>query len=119
MLKLHSEHRLLEAPWCNKILDNPGDLILVYERNDLLFVFNFNPERSFTDYGIQVSPGKYQLLLNTDDPLFGGFGNVDHSIAYYAQRAGGISGSNWLKLYIPSRTAQVFKRMSPPSIHEA
>ena len=118
MLKLNETYNFLDEPWCNKLLDNEGDQILAYERGLLLFVFNFNPERSFTDYGIMVTPGKYQLILDTDDKLYGGFGNVDHSMIYYAQRMGGISGSNWLKLYLPPRIGLVFKRIPPPSIYE-
>ena len=118
MLGLQQEFKFLDQPWCNKLLDNPSDQVLAYERGVLLFVFNFNPNRSFPDYGIQVAPGKFSIVLDTDDPAYGGSGNVDHSITYFAQRMGGVSGSNWLKLYLPARTALVLKRMAPPSIYE-
>ena len=117
MIALHAKYGILNQPWCNKLLDNQGDQVLVYERGPLLFVFNFNPGRSYTDYGLQVTPGKYNIVLDTDDKKYGGVGNVDHSIAYYAQRMGGVSGSNWLKLYLPARTALVFTRIPPPSIY--
>ena len=42
-----------------KIWDKEGDNILAYMRNDLLFVFNFHPRQSFSDYGI-IAPGKYK-----------------------------------------------------------
>ncbi len=117
MLNLQITEQFLSDPWSNLLLENEGDQVLAFERGMLLFVFNFNPTRSFTDYGIQVSPGKYQVILNTDDKNFGGFGNVDHKIAYYPQRMGGISGSNWLKTYLPARTAIVYKRFPTPSIY--
>ncbi len=117
MVLLQQKFNFLDEPWCNKLLDNTNDQVLAYERGILLFVFNFNPNRSFTDYGIQVKPGKFNIVLDTDDPSFGGSGNVDHSISYYAQRMGGVSGSNWLKLYLPARTALVLKRIAPPSIY--
>jgi 1,4-alpha-glucan branching enzyme len=119
MLKLQYNYGFLDEPWCRKILDNQADQILAYERGSLLFVFNFNPSRSFTNYGIQVAPGKFKLLLDTDDKAFGGFGNVDHSLTYFPQRIGGVSGTNWLKLYLPARTALAFKRIPPPSIYDA
>ncbi len=31
-------------------------IVLAYERKDLIFVFNFNPKQSFTDYGFLVTP---------------------------------------------------------------
>ncbi|MBA7528288.1 hypothetical protein ES705_20471 [subsurface metagenome] len=117
MLQLNLENDFLDQPWCNLLLENAGDQILAFERGDLLFVFNFNPNRSYTDYGIQVTQGKFKIVLDTDDKIFGGFGNVDHSITYFPQRLGGLSGSNWLKIYLPSRTALVFKRIPPPSIY--
>ena len=117
MLALQKEFQFLDRPWCNKLLDNPGDQVLAYERGVLLFVFNFNPSRSFPDYGIQVTPGKFSIVLDTDDPAYGGTGNVDHTITYYTQRMGGVSGPNWLKLYLPARTALVLERMAPPSIY--
>jgi 1,4-alpha-glucan branching enzyme len=118
MIGLHTKFQFLEQPWCNLLLDNRSDQILAYERGLLLFVFNLSPDKAYTDYGIQVTPGKYQVVLDTDDTRFGGFGNVDHSMTYYPQRMGGISGSNWLKLYLPPRIALVFKRIPPPSIYE-
>jgi 1,4-alpha-glucan branching enzyme len=117
MILLHHNFKFLDQPWCNKLIENQNDQILAYTRGDLLFVFNFNPTRSFSDYGFQVVPGKYKIVLDTDDPIFGGVGNVDHSMVYYAQRIGGVSGSNWLKLYLPARTALVMHRIPPPSIY--
>jgi 1,4-alpha-glucan branching enzyme len=118
MINLQKDLDFLDQPWCNLLSENRGDQILAYERGMLLFVFNFNPGKAFTDYGIQVPPGKYQLILDTDEMRFGGFGNIDHSVTYYPQRMGGVSGSNWLKLYLPPRIALVFKRVPPPSIYD-
>jgi 1,4-alpha-glucan branching enzyme len=118
MIGILTEDYFLNDPNCRLILDNNGDKVLAYSRGQLLFIFNFNPKTSFTDYGIQSHPGKYKLILDTDDKLFGGFGNVDHNLTYYTQRIGGISGSDWLKLYLPSRTALVFKRLPTQSVYD-
>jgi 1,4-alpha-glucan branching enzyme len=118
MLELNNEYKILAEPWCKLILDNTSDQVLCFERGSLLFVFNFNPNQSFTDYGIQVDRGKYKIVLDTDNIKYGGFGNVDHSIAYFTERTGGMSGPGWLKIYLPSRTALVFNRVPPPSIYE-
>jgi 1,4-alpha-glucan branching enzyme len=117
MLNLQHKEHFLKEPWSNSLLNNEADQVLAFERGMLLFVFNFNPNRSFTDYGIQVPPGKYIVSLDSDDKKYGGYGNVDHKLTYYPQRLGGISGSNWLKLYLPARTAIVFKRVPPPSVY--
>jgi len=118
MIGILNEDYFLDDPSCKLILDNNGDKVLAFSRGKLLFVFNFNPKTSFTDYGIHAHPGKYKLILNTDDKSFGGFGNVDQNLTYYTLRIGGISGSDWLKLYLPARTSLVFKRLPTHKVYD-
>ena len=92
-----------------KIWDNEGDQIVAYMRGDLLFVFNFNGQKSFTDYGILVKAGCYQVVLNTDSKQFGGFGFIDENVEHFTQPSH-LDKKEWLQLYIPSRTALVLKR---------
>ena len=44
---------------CNHVKTDQGDLVLAFERKGLLFVFNFHPVNSYTDYGFAVDAGKY------------------------------------------------------------
>jgi 1,4-alpha-glucan branching enzyme len=77
-----------------------------------LFVFNFHPTSSFTDYGIPVK-GKFRIVLDTDDKLFNGFDRIDRNTVYLSIRKAERSIMNaplYLYLYLPSRTALVFKR---------
>jgi len=117
MINLTSTDNFLDIPHCDLLLENRGDQILAFSRGLLFFILNFNPNKSFTDYGIQAPAGKYKIVLDTDDKKYGGFGNIDHSITYYTQRVGGISGPHWLKIYIPARTALVFKRTLPLTVY--
>ncbi|MDR0844463.1 MAG: alpha amylase C-terminal domain-containing protein [Tannerella sp.] len=96
-----------------KIWDNEGDQILAYMRGDLVFVFNFSPNRSFTDYGFLTPRGNYSVVLNTDDPRFGGYGLTDDTIEHLTQYDGLYEGEKkeWLKLYVPARTALVLRRI--------
>jgi 1,4-alpha-glucan branching enzyme len=96
-----------------KVWDNEGDQILAYMRGDWVFVFNFSPTRSFTDYGFLTPRGKYSVVLNTDDPRFGGYGLTDDTIEHLTQYDGLYEGEKkeWLKLYVPARTAMVLKRI--------
>lgn len=95
-----------------EIWHNDGDQVLAYRRKDLIFVFNFNPTRSFTDYGFLVPRGEYRVVLNTDSKAFGGFGFADDSIAHFtcADPLYAKEKKEWLKLYIPARSAVVLKR---------
>ncbi len=100
-----------EAPLI-PIWDNRGDHVIAFERRRLLFVFNFDGERSYTDYGFLVKNGEYDLVLNSDDKEFGGFGNVSADAPYKTQHdpAYEADGKGWLKLYLPARSVLVFKR---------
>lgn len=112
MVRLHYDYRLLDEQWIGKIYDNNSDKIVAFTRGDLLFVFNFNPTASFTDYGIPIQ-GKFRILLDTDDPAFGGFNRIDRSRTYLSVRKAErniLSAPLYLYLYLPSRTGIVFKR---------
>ena len=95
-----------------EIWHNDGDQVLAYMRGDLIFVFNFSPTRSFPDYGFLVPKGKYKVMLNTDAVEFGGNGLADDSVIHatnfdplYEK-----DGKEWLKIYIPARSAVVLRK---------
>jgi 1,4-alpha-glucan branching enzyme len=111
MLKLHSDFALLDDPYVNKISVNDSDKVLAFMRGMFLFVFNFNPSTSFTDYGIPVK-GKFRIILDTDDLLYGGFNRIDHSTVFRSIRKGERATLNvplQVYLYLPARTALVLK----------
>jgi 1,4-alpha-glucan branching enzyme len=112
MMKLQHDFAFLEDFYINRIYENNQDKVIVFIRGELLFVFNFHPSVSFTDYGIPVK-GKYRILLDTDDPKFGGFNRVDRDAIYTSLRKAERQTLNlpfYLYLYLPSRTALVLKR---------
>ena len=95
-----------------EIWHNDGDQILAYKRDDLIFVFNFSPTKSFTDYGFLVPKGSYQVVLDSDDKAFGGNGLNDDSITHFTlpDPLYKKDRKEWLKLYVPARTAMVLRR---------
>jgi 1,4-alpha-glucan branching enzyme len=112
MVKLHDDFKILDDLTVNRIYENNADKVIVYMRGELLFVFNFHPNISFTDYGIQVS-GRFRIILDTDDPAFGGFNRIDRKTVYLSLRKAQrniINAPLYLYLYLPSRTALVFKK---------
>ena len=50
-------------------------------------------------------------MLSSDSPRFGGYGNIDESVAHFTVPDPLYSplGLGWLKLYLPARSAQVLK----------
>lgn len=118
-------------------LKNDSDKVIVFERAGLLFVFNFHPTSSFSDYRVGVEQaGTYKIVLSSDDEQFGGHKRVSHDtrffttpyVFYYCLILGGSKigrlsssntntnmsnrmrwneRSNWTHVYAPSRTAIV------------
>jgi 1,4-alpha-glucan branching enzyme len=67
-------------------LKNESDKVIAFEKDHLLFVFNFHPTRSFTDYRIGTNfNAEHKIVLSTDNKLFGGLERVDESVSHVAQ----------------------------------
>jgi len=112
MVSLHHDFKFLQDLSVKRIYENNSDKVVAFERGGLLFVFNFNSGISFTDYGIPVK-GKFRIVLDTDDTLYGGFNRIDRSKLYMSIRKAErniINAPLYLYLYLPARTALVFKR---------
>ena len=95
-----------------EIWHNDGDQILAFQRGDLLFFFNFSPNRSYDGYGFMVRQGVYDYVLNTDSPAFGGNGLNDDTVRHFTNYDAQLARDNkgWLQLYLPARSACVLRR---------
>lgn len=112
MLEVLKMEKAFNKTPVQEIWHNDGDQVIAFSRGELIFVFNFNPTKSFTDYGFLVPTGSYSVVLNTDNPAFGGFGSSDDTVTHltnydpmYVE-----DHKEWLKLYIPARSAMVLKK---------
>ena len=109
---IKSEKNIQKTPVV-EVWHNDGDQVLAYSRNDMVFVFNFSYNRSFTDYGFMVPQGAYDVILNTDATQYGGHGLNDDSIRHFTNYDPLLErdGKGWLKLYLPARSALVLKKV--------
>jgi 1,4-alpha-glucan branching enzyme len=114
MLKIISGKKNFQDTKIRKIWDNDGDQTLAFMRDELLFVFNFNPRKSFTGYGFLVPEGKYKVMLDSDAVGFGGNGLNDDSVEHFTNYDPLYEkdGKGWLKLYLPTRSAFVLEKIS-------
>ena len=96
------------------LVRNDPDHVLAFYRGGLAFVFNFDPARSYSDYGILVPPGgMYRLLLDSDEVRFGGQGRIAAGQEFWpANVVQGDEIVQQIKLYLPARTALVLKRIA-------
>ena len=118
MLALASSENFFQHP-AELLFENKPLQILAFRRSELVFVFNFNPDQSYADYGIPTGAGKFRVALNTDAPKFGGFGRIDETIDYFT---GSIipdrpMENNYLKVYLPARCGIVFRKLPAKSIY--
>ena len=102
----------------HKLWDKDDDQVLAFMRGKLVFIFNFNPTHSFTDYGILAPSGEYEGVIDSDSPCYGGYGNIDEKVHHFTEPDPVYSPAKlgWLKLYLPARTALVLK-MLPTKSH--
>jgi len=110
MIDLFRRNWILNIPSVDLVWEKNEDQVLAFHRGPWLFVFNFNPVRSFAGYGIPLGAGKYHVALSSDNGRFGGQDRIDETITYYTLQASETDSQHWLKLYLPARTALVMKR---------
>lgn len=101
-----TKYQWLSAPQAYVSLKHEGDKVIVFERAGVLFIFNFHPTNSYTDYRVGVQqPGVYKIVLDTDDAKFGGFDRIDREKSeFHTVAEQWCNRDNYIQVYIPSRT---------------
>jgi len=105
MINTIRENNILSAAGARQIQMDGNNKVIIFEKNNLIFIFNFSPGNSIFGYKFWV-PEKsiYRIILNSDKKEFGGFDRVDDSIDYPADADQNVS------VYITNRTALVLKK---------
>lgn len=111
MLKVLKKQKNIQSTSIQEIWHDDGDQILAFQRGDLLFFFNFSPNRSYDGYGFRVKQGCYEYLLNTDAAAFGGHDLNDDSVKHFTNYDSLLAKEDkgWLQLYLPARSACVLR----------
>ena len=97
----------------NHLMDEMNKTIVYSHRGDLLFVFNWHPQRSIPGYEVPVpAPGRYRIVLSSDAKRFGGYGRIDESVDAFSFPRTHADGSvgHYIKVYNLSRAALVLKK---------
>lgn len=105
MIHVIRENEVLPSLGAKQINMDEMNKVMIFERNNLLFLFNFSPNNSIFDYKFKApQEGTYRIILNSDKKEFGGFDRVDDSIDYPMDEDGN------LRVYLTNRTALVMKK---------
>lgn len=112
MLKFARKYRVLSKRGAVNLWIDQERKLLAFCKGDLIYLFNFHPTCSPTDFFLPTHPlgeGEYRVVFTSDAPAFGGQGNVSEDYTYTARNVPGHGVG--FEVYIPSRTAVVFKRV--------
>ncbi|MCY7423022.1 MAG: alpha amylase C-terminal domain-containing protein [Chitinophagaceae bacterium] len=106
MIRVIKENNVLSSGPAQQIFMDTDNKVIIYERNNLLFVFNFSIDTSIFGYEFPVpDKGSYRIILNSDNGEFGGFNRIDNSINY------STDDNDRLSIYLTNRTALVLKKI--------
>ena len=97
----------------NHLMDEMNKTIVYSHRGDLLFVFNWHPQRSIPGYEVPVpAPGRCRIVLSSDAQRVGGYGRIDESVDAFSFPRTHADGSvgHYIKVYNLSRAALVLKK---------
>lgn len=112
MIQLENHSKFLSSGHEYISLKNNSDKVLVFERGNLLFIFNFNCTSSFEKYRIPCESGTdKRVILSTDEHKFGGHGRVDCHTVYKMEEYSFCNRRHSFLLYLPSRCAMVFEEI--------
>ena len=113
MLNVLKKNKRLLQTKIKEVWHDDNDQVLAYSRGKHLYVFNFNPTKSFEGYGFRMPEGKYKVILNTDAKKYGGFGFSDDEVEHLTNYDPILNQQHkgWLQLYLPARTAMVLEEI--------
>ncbi len=108
MMGFAKQHNLLKKEKVNCIWLDQDKHLMIFERNDLIFVFNLHP--TWSQESVFVHTGRkrhgYKVVFSSDETVYGGQNRVDCNYVYYPKREEFGYGFH---LYVPCRTAVVLK----------
>jgi 1,4-alpha-glucan branching enzyme len=112
MISLVKEYHLFDADYGDLLNMDDDNKTLIFKRQGLVFVFNFHVANSVPDYRFTVpEPGDYRIILNSDNPKYGGYNRVNDELTYTTSFQED-SQTHQLIIYNPNRTALVFGRFN-------
>ncbi|MCL5769987.1 MAG: alpha amylase C-terminal domain-containing protein [Planctomycetes bacterium] len=109
---------LLENPWIEQLLVHEDTRQLAFRRGELVFVFNFHPNESFSALRVPVPQAcHYRVVLDTDAPEFDGQGRVQRDQLYPRQDVAMYDRAQSVQIYLPCRSAQILAPVPSAADH--
>jgi 1,4-alpha-glucan branching enzyme len=111
MIKVVKENEIMKSMFAQQLNMDENNKTIIFERNNLIFIFNFHPFVSVPGYEFRVpQPGSYKIILNSDRKEFGGHNRIDESLVYESYQHEN-NPDHFLRIYVPNRTAIILKKI--------
>ncbi len=110
MIHLAEKHRVLCGGKAKSLWLDQQKNLLVFQRNELIYIFNLHPTWSQEEVFINcdfTGKGKYQVIFSTDDAVYGGQERISKQQIYYPENEEFGFG---FRIYLPCRTAAVIQK---------
>jgi len=119
LMDLDKKYKLLVNQHQFITLAHESDKVIVFEKGDLLFIFNFHPtkvffitltniKKSYEHYRVGTKwASDHRVVLNTDRWSFGGRDRIKEDMNFPYINDGWCNRPHSIKLYIPARSAIV------------
>ena len=110
MLTVLRRHRILNSIPAQQLNMDETNKVIIYERNNIIFLFNFHTSNSIPDYAFKVpKKGAYKAILISDEEKYGGHNRIDPGVVYPSAET--KDGENELNIYLTNRTAMVLQKV--------
>lgn len=111
MLTLVKTYNVLGSSDLQNLWTDEEHKLLAFRKGGLVFLFNFNPCESFSEYELPTDEkGEYKIVFNSDEKKFGGQGRIAKDYIYHTETLKQKVGKTGIIIYSPSRTVLVLKK---------
>ncbi len=113
MLILLKTYNVLSATDLQNLWTDDKQNMIAFRKGELVFLFNFNPSASFSEYELPTGEmGEYKIIFNSDETIFGGQHRIATDYIYSAKTLRNKGNKPGIIVYSPSRTVLVLKKVS-------
>lgn len=86
MLNFVKAYNVLQGDDLLNLWIDESSKILAYRKAGLVFLYNFNPAKSFNNFELPVcEAGRYQVVFHSDEEIFGGQNRISKEVIYEAK----------------------------------
>uniref|UniRef100_A0A8C5XUZ0 1,4-alpha-glucan-branching enzyme n=1 Tax=Microcebus murinus TaxID=30608 RepID=A0A8C5XUZ0_MICMU len=114
MNRLEERCGWLSAPQAYVSEKHEDNKVIAFERAGLVFIFNFHPSKSYTDYRVGTTC-TFKIVLDSDAAEYGGHQRLDHNTDFFSEAFEHNGRPHSLLVYIPSRVALILQNVDLPN----